>query len=99
MAETPKDVLDLIQQRDVKMVDFRFMDFPGSWQHFTIPVEAFEEDMFEEGLGFDGSSIRGWKASNESDMLVVPDPATAFLDPFMEMPTLVLICDISDPIT
>ena len=99
MAETPKDVLEMIKEHDVKIVDFRFMDFPGLWQHFSMPVEAFEEDMFEEGLGFDGSSIRGWQAINESDMIMLPDPKTAFIDPFFEHSTLVLMCDIADPIT
>ncbi len=68
--------------KDVKAVDLRFMDFPGLWQHFTIPVDKLDEDVFEEGLGFDGSSIRGWQAINETDMLVVPQPETAVLDPF-----------------
>ena len=75
------------------------MDFPGLWQHFTIPVGKLDEDVFENGLGFDGSSIRGWQAINESDMLVVPQPETAFLDPFTALPTLVMICNIQDPIT
>ena len=83
----------------VKMVDYKFVDFPGTWQHFTTPVTEFSVACFEDGLGFDGSSIRGWKAINESDMLVMPDPATAVMDPFTEMPTLSLICDIVDPIT
>ena len=77
----------------------RFMDFPGLWQHFTIPVTKLDEDVFEDGLGFDGSSIRGWQAINESDMLVVPQPETAFLDPFTDLPTLAMICNIQDPIT
>ena len=96
---TPKEVLALCREKDVKSVDLRFMDFPGLWQHFTIPVGKLDEDVFEDGLGFDGSSIRGWQAINESDMLVVPQPETAFLDPFTEMPTLVMICNIQDPIT
>ena len=96
---TPKEVLALCREKDVKAVDMRFMDFPGLWQHFTIPVSKLEEDVFEDGLGFDGSSIRGWQAINESDMLVVPQPQTAFLDPFTELPTLVMICNIQDPIT
>ncbi len=95
----PKEVLALCREKDVKAVDMRFMDFPGLWQHFTIPVSKLEEDVFENGLGFDGSSIRGWQAINESDMLVVPQPETAFLDPFTELPTLVMICNIQDPIT
>ena len=79
---TPKEVLAFCREKDVKAVDLRFMDFPGIWQHFTIPVDKLNEDVFEEGLGFDGSSIRGWQAINESDMLVVPQPETAALDPF-----------------
>ena len=71
---TPKEVLALCREKDVKAVDLRFMDFPGLWQHFTIPVSKLDEDVFEDGLGFDGSSIRGWQAINESDMLVVPQP-------------------------
>lgn len=96
---TPKEVLALCSEKDVKAIDLRFMDFPGLWQHTTIPVRALSEDMFEDGLGFDGSSIRGWQQINESDMLIVPQPETAFIDPFTEMPTLVMICNIQDPIT
>ena len=96
---TPKEVLALCRENDVKAVDFRFMDFPGLWQHFTIPVNHLSEETFEDGLGFDGSSIRGWQTINESDMLVVPQPDTAFVDPFTQLPTLVLICNIQDPIT
>ena len=96
---TPKEVLALCREKDVKAVDMRFMDFPGLWQHFTIPVNKLDEDVFDNGLGFDGSSIRGWQAINESDMLVVPQPETASLDPFTELPTLSMICNIQDPIT
>ncbi|MBX3414087.1 MAG: type I glutamate--ammonia ligase [Pirellulales bacterium] len=96
---TPQEVLALCREKDVKAVDLRFMDFPGLWQHFTIPVNKLDGDVFEDGLGFDGSSIRGWQAINESDMLIVPQPDTAFLDPFTELPTLVMICNIQDPIT
>ncbi len=96
---TPKEVLALCREKDVKAVDMRFMDFPGLWQHFTIPVDKLTEDIFEDGLGFDGSSIRGWQAINESDMLVVPQPETAVLDPFCKIPTLSMICNIQDPIT
>ncbi|MCC6419985.1 MAG: type I glutamate--ammonia ligase [Gemmataceae bacterium] len=96
---TPKEVLALIREKEVRAVDLRFMDFPGLWQHFTIPAEALTEATFEEGLGFDGSSIRGWKAINESDMLVIPVPETAFLDPFCRDATLTMICNIHDPIT
>ena len=96
---TPKEVLALCREKDVKAVDFRFMDFPGLWQHFTIPVNQLEEDTFSDGLGFDGSSIRGWKAIDESDMLVVPQADSAFIDPFTELTTLCMICNIQDPIT
>jgi glutamine synthetase len=96
---TPDDVLGMCGNNRVKAVDLRFMDFPGLWQHFTIPASKLDEEVFESGLGFDGSSIRGWQAINESDMLVVPQPETAFLDPFTALPTLVLICNIQDPIT
>jgi len=96
---TPREVLALCRERGVKAVDLRFMDFPGLWQHFTIPIEALTEEVFEEGVGFDGSSIRGWQAINESDMLVIPEPDTAFIDPFTDVPTLVMICNIQDPIT
>ena len=96
---TPKEVLALCREKDVKAVDLRFMDFPGIWQHFTIPVDKLDEDVFEEGLGFDGSSIRGWQAINESDMLVIPQPETAAIDPFTVLTTLSMICNIQDPIT
>ena len=96
---TPKEVLALCREKDVRAVDLRFMDFPGLWQHFTIPVDKLDEDVFEDGVGFDGSSIRGWQAINESDMLVVPQPETAVLDPFCKLPTLSMICNIQDPIT
>lgn len=96
---TPQEVLTLCREKGVKAVDMRFMDFPGLWQHFTIPISKLDADVFESGLGFDGSSIRGWQAINESDMLVVPQPETAFLDPFTELPTLAMICNIQDPIT
>ena len=96
---TAADVLSLMKQEKVQMVDLRFMDFPGIWQHFSIPASALDADSFEEGLGFDGSSIRGWQSINESDMLVKPVPETAFIDPFMVHKTIVLTCNICDPIT
>jgi len=96
---TPREVLALCREKDVKAVDLRFTDFPGTWQHFTIPIGKLDEDTFEDGLGFDGSSIRGWQAINESDMIVIPQADTAFIDPFTKVPTLVLICTIQDPIT
>jgi glutamine synthetase len=95
----PKEVLAQIRAKEVRAVDLRFMDFPGLWQHFTIPQEALTEAVFEEGLGFDGSSIRGWQAINESDMLVLPVAETAFIDPFCKDKTLTMICNIQDPLT
>ncbi|MDX9754475.1 MAG: type I glutamate--ammonia ligase [bacterium] len=96
---TPKEVLNLIKEKDVKFVDFKFQDFIGTWQHLSVPSGRLEEDSFEDGFGFDGSSIRGWKAINESDMLMMPDSTTAFIDPFLRVPTLSLTCSILDPIT
>jgi len=95
----PREVLAMCREKEVKAVDLRFTDFLGAWQHFTIPVGKLEEDTFEDGLGFDGSSIRGWQAINESDMLLVPVPDTAVVDPFATIPTLSIICNIQDPIT
>ncbi len=92
-------VLDLVRDRKIQVVDVKFCDLPGTWQHFSIPASALDEDVFREGLGFDGSSIRGFQAINESDMLLLPDPASAFVDPVLQVPTLSLTCDIYDPIT
>jgi glutamine synthetase len=99
MVKTKKDVLGFAQDKKTAMVDLKFMDFLGLWQHFTIPLAELTEAVFDEGLGFDGSSIRGWMSIDASDMLVVPDPETAVMDPFMKEPTLSLICNIVDPIT
>ncbi|MDX1945118.1 MAG: type I glutamate--ammonia ligase [Pirellulaceae bacterium] len=96
---TPREVLALCREKDVKAVDLRFCDLLGTWQHFTLPVGKLDQDVFEEGLGFDGSSIRGWQGIHESDMLVLPQSDTAFLDPFAAAPTLALICNVQDPIT
>jgi glutamine synthetase len=96
---TAKDVLKLVKEKNARMVDFKFLDFIGIWQHFSFPVSEFSEEIFEEGLGFDGSSIRGWQPIHASDMLVMPDASTAVMDPFSETPTLSLICNIVDPIT
>ena len=96
---TPKQVLDMVKKNKVKVVDIRFMDFPGVWQHFTVPISELDESSFEDGFGFDGSSIRGWQPIHASDMLVVPDSATAQMDPFFKEPTLVLIGNIIEPIT
>src|SRR5579871_2748503 len=97
--KTAKDVVAFAKDRGAVMVDLKFMDFVGIWQHFTIPLHEMTEGIFEEGLGFDGSSIRGWQEIHASDMLVVPDASSAVMDPFMKDPTLSLICNISDPIT
>ncbi len=99
IMKTAQDVVRFIKEEGVKLVDLRFMDFPGLWQHFSVPADSIEEDTFERGLGFDGSSIRGWQAINESDMLVKPVPESAFLDPFFADKTLVMICNICDPVT
>ena len=100
MAEkTAKEVIAMAKEHNCKMLDLRFMDFPGKWQHTSYPISMLTEDAINEGFGFDGSSIRGWQAINESDMLLKPVPDTAFIDPFYQHPTLVLICDIGDPVT
>ena len=96
---TPKEVLDMAKENGAQVVDLRFVDFPGLWQHFSVPIRELEESSFEDGFGFDGSSIRGWQPIHASDMLVVPDATTAKMDPFYEAPTLVLICNIVDPVT
>ncbi|MBW2236151.1 MAG: type I glutamate--ammonia ligase, partial [Deltaproteobacteria bacterium] len=94
-----KEALQYAKKNDAVMVDLRFIDWPGTWQHCSYPIDFIDEDTFEDGQGFDGSSIRGWQSINESDMLMIPDPETAFMDPFFQHPTLVLMCDIVDPIT
>ena len=96
---SPADVIRKAKDAGVQVVDVRFCDLPGTWQHFSVPVKELTESVFEEGLGFDGSSIRGFQAINESDMLLMPDAASAFVDPCLKVPTLALICDIVDPVT
>ena len=96
---TPKQVVEFARDKGVKIVDLRFIDLPGIWQHFSITTGELTEDIFEEGLGFDGSSIRGFQKIQESDMLLIPDPDATFLDPFTEVPTLDIICNVKDPIT
>ncbi len=96
---TPREVLALIRQREVTIVDLRYMDFPGVWQHFAIPAEALTEEAFEEGFSFDGSAVSGWRAINEEELLVVPQSETALIDPFLSRPTLAMVCNIQDPIT
>jgi glutamine synthetase len=98
MADT-KAVLEFARQQDAKILDLRFTDIPGLWHHVSYPMDQLTEASFTEGFGIDGSSIRGWAAIHESDMLLVPDPDTYFLDPFTDVPTLVLICDVVDPVT
>src|SRR6266700_826766 len=96
---TPADVIRKARDAGVQVVDLRFTDLPGTWQHFSIPLKELTDDLFKEGIGFDGSSIRGFQAINESDMLLFPDPVSAFVDPCLEVPTLSLTCDGSDPLT
>lgn len=98
-CKTPSDVMKVIKDNNITAINIRFIDVPGITQQFTIPSSRFEEDTFTDGLGFDGSSIRGFQAINQSDMLVLPDPETAFIDPFFAEPTLVLTCTIEDPLT
>src|SRR6184192_4616420 len=93
---TPKSVLKLAKKSGAKMVDIKFVDTFGTWQHFSCPISEITEEAFSEGLGFDGSSIRGWKSIEASDMLAMPDPKTAFIDPFMAIPTLSLTCTIAE---
>ena len=104
MAKTPapsavEQVLKFVQSNKIKFIDLKFMDFPGQWQHFTVPSSQLEKSSFEDGFGFDGSSIRGWKSINESDMLIMPDASTMFVDSFIEQPTISLICDVYEPAT
>src|SRR6201996_4112150 len=96
---TTEDLLKAIKDEKVQIIDLRFPDLPGVWQHFSVPPSAVNANSLDEGVGFDGSSIRGFQEIQESDMLVVPDSTTAFLDPFAAVATLVLICSIRDPVT
>jgi len=102
MAETkpdPKAVMAFVKEHNVQILDLRFTDIPGLWHHVSYPIGQLSESSFEEGFGMDGSSIRGWAAIHESDMLLIPDPATHILDPFTEAPTMVMVCDVIDPVT
>ncbi|WP_367276346.1 type I glutamate--ammonia ligase [uncultured Bdellovibrio sp.] len=96
---TGKDVLKFANEKGAKMVDLKFCDMIGTWQHLTVPLHQLNEETFENGFGFDGSSIRGWRGIEESDMVIMPDPATAMMDPFMQVPTLSVICDVCLPET
>ena len=96
---SPTEAIAYAAENDVKVVDLKFCDIHATWQHFTVPVSELTEEVFADGLGFDGSSIRGWQGIEASDMLVIPDASTAMIDPFVEATTLSLICDIEDPLT
>ncbi|NTU83629.1 MAG: type I glutamate--ammonia ligase [Chloroflexales bacterium] len=98
MSKTAKDVVQLIKDQGIQIVDTRFTDLFGGWQHYSLPASRLTEDMIEDGLGFDGSSIKGFQVINESDMLMIPDPTSAFVDPTLKVPTLVITCDIIDPL-
>ncbi len=97
-ASSASEVLEFAEERNVEMVDLKFIDLPGTWQHMTLPLRALDSDDFVTGLGFDGSSIRGFQEIHESDMLLIPDPGTAFIDPYYTRPTLSLICSVADPV-
>ncbi|HID06530.1 MAG TPA: type I glutamate--ammonia ligase [Armatimonadetes bacterium] len=99
MPATAADVIAMAKDAGAQVVDLRFTDLPGVWQHFSIPARELTEQLFEEGIGFDGSSIRGFQMIHESDMILIPDPETAFIDPVLEVPTLVIICNVFDPVT
>ncbi|TVU52302.1 MAG: type I glutamate--ammonia ligase [Arthrospira sp. PLM2.Bin9] len=99
MPTTAQEVLSMIQDQDIKVIDLKFIDMPGTWQHLTVYYDQIDETSFTDGVAFDGSSIRGWKAINESDMMMVLDPTTAWFDPFMAEPTLSVICSIKEPRT
>jgi len=96
---SPREVLERAKAEGVEVVDVRFVDLPGTWQHFSLPLGELDEGSFSEGLGFDGSSIRGFQSIDESDMLLIPDPDSATIDPVLSHKTLFLICDVIDPIT
>ncbi len=98
-CQTPDDVMRVISEKGINFVDVKFSDPFGTWQHLTVPAHEFSIETFESGVPFDGSSIRGWKGIQESDMLLIPDPKSAFIDPFIEEPTISLVCDVVDPIT
>lgn len=98
-ATSPKEVIEFARRNGLKIVDFKFTDLPGTWQHFSATTDELNESLFEEGIGFDGSSIRGFQAIHESDMLLIPDPTTALIDPVCAAPTLSLTCNVIDPLT
>ena len=96
---TPAEALKLAEKSGAQMVDFKFVDLLGIWQHTTMPIAKLEVDVFKDGYFFDGSSIRGWQPIHASDMIFIPDPTTAVMDPFFKLPTLSLTCDIVDAVT
>ncbi len=96
---TAKDVIELARREGLKIVDFKFVDLPGTWQHFSATIDQLTPELFTGGIGFDGSSVRGFQSIHESDMLLMPDPATALVDPVCAVPTLSLVCDVVDPLT
>src|SRR3954464_10614814 len=99
MARSPKDVRAMAEEAGAKILDLRFVDLPGVWQHFSLPARDLGDEMFVDGVGFDGSRIRGYQQIQESDMLLVADPETAYVDPLLEVPTLSMICNVLDPVT
>lgn len=99
VPQSAKDVMKMADEAKVEFIDFKFIDILGTWHHLTVPRHRLDDELFESGLGFDGSSIRGWRAINESDMLFMPDPSTAFIDPFTMHPTMSITCSVLDPIT
>src|SRR6202795_1257055 len=96
---SPKEVLEFAKKNHARQLDLRFSDIPGLQHHVSYPISELSGESFLDGYGMDGSSIRGWAAINESDMLLIPDPVTAIMDPFFEIPTVVMVCDVVDPIT
>src|SRR5215470_14061812 len=94
-----KTVLEFAKKNDVKILDLRFTDLPGLWHHVSFPIGQLSEASFEEGFGMDGSSIRGWAAIHESDMLLIPDPDFCLIDPFTDVSTMAMVCDVVDPVT
>ena len=96
---TPPEVIQMAKEHSIKMVDLKFTDVPGALQHMTLPIGQLDESLFSSGIGFDGSSIRGFQAIHESDMLLVADSSSAAIDPVYSVPTLSLLCNITDPIT
>ena len=99
MSKSPNDVKKLAKDSKIEIIDLRFVDLPGVWQHFSLPARELSDDLFSEGIGFDGSSIRGFQQIQESDMLLIADPETAYVDPVLEVPTLSMICNVFDPVT